>query len=214
MWRIFNESRDARLFFYTFEFTKHQSVKRQGDYTMTPFFQIDILGDDLKLNKKFLLLSDRLYYQKKKRSLSNWIFLIGWGFIVLNTLLIFSEPHMVSFLVIAAWCLAFSARLRRRAFLNLAFFIRTIIKRFGKHSLINSQIKFFVDDFSCSFEKEPLVLKYSVIDKLAEDSQGYYLFFSEERGAFFSKHCFTVGNPLEFKEFIIQKTGKNMDEMK
>lgn len=180
---------------------------------MMPFFQVDILGDDTKLNKKFLQLSDRLYYQKK-RSLSNWIFLIGWGFITLNTLLMFSGPNMVSILAIAVWCMAFSARLRRRAFLNLVFFIRTIIKRFGKQPLIKSQIKFFENDFSCAFEKEPLVLKYSVIEKLAEDSQGYYLFFSEERGVFFSKHCFTVGNPLDFKEFVIQKTGKNMDVMK
>lgn len=178
-----------------------------------PVFQVKVNDDDSKIKEQFWRISDRLYHQKRKRSVGNRIFLVWWGLIVVSYIFMFSEPGIISVLLIAVWCLALSRRLRRKALLNIIFAIGRIRRMFGKRSLVRSRIDFYDNEFTMSPSKEALIWKYPVVDKLAEDTQAYYIFFARETGLFFSKRCFTAGNSQDFKSFITQKTGREITVM-
>ena len=181
---------------------------------MEPIFRIVINEDNSKQKEQFMRISDMLYYQKQRRSIGNWVFLVWWGIVVISSILMPGELGAILFLMVAVWFLALSARLRRKVLLNTGLIIGRIFRKLRKTELVRSQIDFFENDFTYYPSKESLVWKYPAVDKLAEDPQAYYIFFAKDQGMYFAKHCFTVGDSLNFKEFIMQKTGKDMSLMK
>ena len=66
-------------------------------------------------------ISDMLYYQKQRRSIGNWVFLVWWGIVVISSILMPGELGAILFLMVAVWFLALSARLRRKVLLNYRF---------------------------------------------------------------------------------------------
>ena len=180
---------------------------------MEPFFQIDVTEDDIKLKEHFIRISDRLYYQKTRRTIGNRIFLLWWGIIVVSYILMPGEPDIIPIFLILIWILALSARLRRKVFLTVVFAIGRILRILRKESLLRNQIKFKDDEFTALLGNTPFAWPYNAVDQLAEDAHAYYIYFAKAKGMYFSKHCFTAGNPQEFKDFIIQKTGKNVAAM-
>lgn len=181
---------------------------------MGPNFRIDINEDNSKQKEQFMRISDMLYYQKQRRSIGNLVFLVWWGIIVISSVLMSGGLGIILLLMAAVWFLALSARLRRKVLLNTALIIGRIFRKLRKTELVRSQIEFFENEFRYYPSRESLVWNYPVVDKLAEDPQAYYIFFAKDQGLYFAKHCFTVGDAPDFKEFIMQKTGKDITVMK
>ena len=81
---------------------------------MEPIFRIVINEDNSKQKEQFMRISDMLYYQKQRRSIGNWVFLVWWGIVVISSILMPGELGAILFLMVAVWFLALSARLRRK----------------------------------------------------------------------------------------------------
>ena len=145
---------------------------------MEPIFRIVINEDNSKQKEQFMRISDMLYYQKQRRSIGNWVFLVWWGIVVISSILMPGELGAILFLMVAVWFLALSARLRRKVLLNTGLIIGRIFRKLRKTELVRSQIDFFENDFTYYPSKESLVWKYPAVDKLAEDPQAYYIFFA------------------------------------
>ena len=53
---------------------------------MEPIFRIVINEDNSKQKEQFMRISDMLYYQKQRRSIGNWVFLVWWGIVVISSM--------------------------------------------------------------------------------------------------------------------------------
>ena len=130
---------------------------------MEPIFRIVINEDNSKQKEQFMRISDMLYYQKQRRSIGNWVFLVWWGIVVISSILMPGELGAILFLMVAVWFLALSARLRRKVLLNTGLIIGRISRKLRKTELVRSQIDFFENDFTYYPSKESLVWKYPAV---------------------------------------------------
>ena len=76
---------------------------------MEPIFRIVINEDNSRQKEQFMRISDMLYYQKQRRSIGNWVFLVWWGIVVISSILMPGELGAILLLMVAVWFLALSA---------------------------------------------------------------------------------------------------------
>ena len=69
---------------------------------MEPIFRIVINEDNSKQKEQFMRISDMLYYQKQRRSIGNWVFLVWWGIVVISSILMPGELGAILFLMVCA----------------------------------------------------------------------------------------------------------------
>lgn len=182
---------------------------------MEPIYQVDVKEESLARLERFMWISTDLYYKKKRRTIGYWLFLLYMFFvlIVLNTGLeskIMLIQIVMNAAVLSVILLMLSRRLRSLVFIKGLVGIRRLRHLSGKYSPGSCRILFYEDYFTVTPAPDPLVWKYAVIDKMAEDFQAYYIYFADQKGSHFSKNAFTVGNPEDFKQFLEEKTGRKM----
>lgn len=182
---------------------------------MEAVYQVEVKEENLMRLEQFMWISTSLYCRKKRRSIGYWLLLL-YMFFVLVTLnmgvksdIMFIQI-MTNVVVISVILLMLSRHLRSLVFIKSLVGIRRLRHLSGKHRLESCCILFYEDYFTVVPGPDNTVWKYMAIDKMAEDSLAYYIYFADKKGCHFSKNAFTSGNSDDFRQFLEEKTGRQM----
>lgn len=182
---------------------------------MEAVYRVDVKEENLTRLERFMWISTSLYCRKKRRSIGYWLLLL-YLFFILFTLNsgpgseITFRQTMMNVAVLSAILLMLFRRLRSLVFIKALVGIRKLRRLSGKYSPDSCSFLFYEDYFTVVPGPDSMVWKYGVIDNIAEDFQAYYIYFADKKGCHFSKNAFTVGNPDGFKQFLEEKTGRQI----
>ena len=185
---------------------------------MDVIFQVDVRKKNRKLEERYRRTAFDLYRKGTRRSAGAWVLLIWYSIVLIISLgggggAYTLRSFIVEVLLVFIWFLIAFRRFRNRVMLRLLFLTIELKERGDTGTFSGNRFVFGEEGFR-AITVGDMMWKYPVVDKVAESRDAVFLYFKEDSGLYFAKSDFTVGDSKAFLQFIAEKTGREVIQLK
>lgn len=185
---------------------------------MDVIFQVDVRKKNRKLEERYRKTAFDLYRKGTRRSAGAWVLLIWYSIVLIISLgggggAYTLRSFIVEALLVFIWFLIAFRRFRNRVMLRLLFLAIELKERGDTGTFSGNRFVFGEEGFR-AITVGDMMWKYPVVDKVVESRDAVFLYFKEDSGLYFAKSDFTVGDSKAFLQFIAEKTGREVIQLK